>query len=544
MGRTVSAYLRALRAQEPSLMEELARIYGSDEELLAERRRAYEILLERFAEAYGEGPVWIARAPGRVNLMGRHVDHRGGFVNPIALNYETLLAARPRRDGLVRLANVEASLYPPQEFVLEEELPPRRLVEDDPRRRPEAWDRWTFERFQARREAGVERDWSNYLKAALVYFQDLFRHQRTFEGMEVMVYGNVPPSAGLSSSSSLLVAAAEMALALNGLSLPQEEFILHCGWGEWYVGTRGGSGDHAAIKLGRRGHLSHIGSRPFRVEYVPFPAEYRLLLADSKETAHKAGGARDHFNQRVAAYEIGFLLWQKEFPQHRERMVQLRDVNPETLGVPLAEIYRMVKALPERIGREALRERLPEQRERLEAIFASHAEPKEGYPVRGVCLFGIAECERSRLCVELLRRGEVAPFGQWMLRSHDGDRVSRWSPTGERIPWSTAVPDEQVEALIRWAKAGDPSAALHLQPGAYECSTERIDRMVDTVASLPGVAGAQLSGAGLGGAMMVLVHQDAVEAVQQALIEKVYQPLRLEPALYVCQPVAGSGLVG
>lgn len=94
---------------------------------------------------------------------------------------------------------------------------------------------------------------------------------------------------------------------------------------------------------------------------------------------------------------------------------------------------------------------------------------------------------------------------------------------------------EDVERVIR--------AQLHRQPGGYACSTPEIDEMVDLSLQVPGVVGAQLSGSGLGGCIMVLVHQDGVDSLHRLLTERFCGPKGPEPALTVSAPVKGSGLI-
>ncbi|MCS6861869.1 MAG: hypothetical protein NZT92_16305 [Abditibacteriales bacterium] len=513
----VQTWLRAFDGNQ--CLEWLASLYGEDEALLRERRAGYVAALRAFAHVFGDdAEVVIARAPGRINLMGRHVDHRGGHVNPMALNVETLLVAQPRDDDEIVAHNVEDA-FPPRRFRIREESPPTKI------RDLSEWDAWTMAKFRERQAAGTDKDWVNYLKAAAVYFQDAVRAM-PLRGMNAMVSGNVPRSAGLASSSALFMAMAEALLHLNGVTFDPREFVEHCGRGEWFVGTRGGSGDHAAIKFGRKGHVSHIGFFPSTVRHVPFPSAYRVIIANSREEAHKAGGARNRFNQCVACYEFGLMLMQENFPEYAPQLERLRDVNAERLGVSEAEIDRILDSLPERATRDELMKMLPPSRHaRLREIFAQHDEPADGYPIRDVCIFGVTECHRSRLCFELLERGDLQGFGEFMNVSHDGDRVA--PKTLER---------SNVATLQR-------SNALALRPGAYACSTPMIDRMVDIALSVDGVLGAQLSGAGLGGCIMILARCEAVEAVRTALEENYYRPLQREPGVYVCVPVEGSGVL-
>ncbi len=87
-------------------------------------------------------------------------------------------------------------------------------------------------------------------------------------GINMALSGNVPIAAGLSSSSTIVVATLQAAIALNNFDLTSQQFIDLCGEGEWFVGSRGGAGDHAAIYLGQRGKIAHVGYLPFRVEKI------------------------------------------------------------------------------------------------------------------------------------------------------------------------------------------------------------------------------------------------------------------------------------
>lgn len=90
----------------------LAEIYGED--MVEEKRSLYLSLLEKFIDIFGyEGNIVISRAPGRVNLMGRHVDYIGGPVNPIATHYEIISLVRKRDDDRVVLYNTDRSSINP-----------------------------------------------------------------------------------------------------------------------------------------------------------------------------------------------------------------------------------------------------------------------------------------------------------------------------------------------------------------------------------------------------------------------------------------------
>ena len=531
--RTVEEWLKIFDAWDPRLVRRFTEIYGDDPALHHERYGAYRDTLLEFARVYGpEAEVLIIRSPGRVNLMGRHVDHRGGHNNLMAINREVLMVVAERPDNNVALHNVDFQQFKFRTFNIGEVVASL------------DWDDWistinSETVLRMVREAGG--DWANYIKAAALRLQEKFRTRRV-RGMNVMVSGNIPMGAGLSSSSAMVVAAAEAICEVNGLNITPQQFVNLCGEGEWFVGTRGGSGDHAAIKLSRRGAIAHATFYPFDVESsVPFPEGYRVVVCASGIQAKKAENARDIFNQCIAAYEAGSLFFRQLLPERADRIVYLRDVNPATLGCSEADLLRLVRGLPDRIGRAELLERLDGQdTSQLETLFLSHAEPADGYRVRGVSLFGITECLRSRDCVEFLERDDVAGFGRLMVVSHDGDRVSRLDADGNRHALPLDVPDAHLDALIDICERGDDR--LMMVPGSYACSTPELDSMVDIALGIDGVAGAQLAGAGLGGCIMVLARQDAVDALEQAMIQRYYEPARREPQVQVCVPVEGSGI--
>jgi N-acetylgalactosamine kinase len=443
--------------------------------------------------------------------------------------------ARP--DDTVRLFNLDPERFPERSFSI------RGLVKDLP------WDDW-LSLVNSEKVLSMVRsyggDWSQYVMAPLLRLQKKF-HPMRLRGMDLIVSGNIPMAAGLSSSSSLVVGTAEAAIAASGLNTFPSQLVDLCGEGEWFVGTRGGSADHAAVKLGQKGRVIRVAFFDFAVEEsVPFPDDYVLAVCDSGISAKKTVNAKDQFNHRVCCYHLGFLLIRRLFPQYAPLLRKLRDVNVRNLRVPLSWIYRILLHLPEEATREALSDLLPDTD--LAPYFATHALPGDGrYPVRGVVLFGLAECERARRYTGLLRKNAAEEIGGLMNISHDGDRVARFNEKGEALPFQAPLSNQHLLGLMEDLESGDPErvmrAQLELQPGAYACSHPAIDRMVDIALSTPGVAGAQLAGAGLGGCMMVLTHRDVMPSLVRNLTEKYYLPSDRKPSVLPCRPIAGSGVL-
>ncbi|NLE43644.1 MAG: NTP transferase domain-containing protein [Chloroflexi bacterium] len=520
------------------LWRELADSYGDDASLINERAGAYADVLEYAGALLGwDQPVLLVHSPGRVNVMGRHIDHQGGNCNLMTIGRETLMVVHPREDDQVRLWNRDRDRFPERQFCVGE------LVAELP------WTDWlSLVNSQkvsemAAREGG---DWAQYAKAAVVRLQKQFP-TRKLRGMDVVVSGNIPLAAGLSSSSALVVATAEAMVGINRLNTFPAQFVDLCGEGEWFVGTRGGSADHAAIKMGQMGKVVQVAFFDFAVQdSVSFPEDYVLAVCNSGIQAQKTAGARDQFNHRIACYCIGFKLIRKLYPQFAPLLHHLRDVNVRTLGVPLSWIYRILLRLPECATRDELQSLLPD--DNLEPIFSMHALSEgDSYSVRGVVLFGLAEFERARLFVDVLKAGAIQGIGDLMNASHNGDRVAYLDPTGTMQPYDSQTSNGYLLDLIEDLESGDPTrvlrAQLQWQPGGYRCSVPEIDRMVDISLSVDGVVGAQLAGAGLGGCMMVLVHQSALPELTRTLTRQYYEPFNKPVSILPCRPVAGSGIL-
>ncbi len=492
---------------------ELEAIYGPGHPKVGGARRHLTAMVERYIRRFSDSPVVIARAPGRINLMGRHVDHQGGHANMVAIDRDTWMVAGTRPDRSVQLHDLASDRFPDRDFGL------KGLLDGFTGR----WQEFVDSEPVRTRAASAGGDWAQYVRGALARLQARSA-DRQLAGMNFVVSGDLPIAAGLSSSSSMVVSTMEAACALNDIVIPPVQFVELCGEAEWYVGTRGGAGDQAALKLARYGKVMPIGFFPLTVdEPAEFPAEYALIVCNSGISARKTDGARDRFNHRVACYFIGMELLRQAFPKDASQVEHLRDWNPDQLGMSEAELLAMVETLPERMSREEAERALPT--ESVDRILGTHSEEMGDYPVHSVVLYGIAECERSRRTGELLRNGRVEEFGRWMNVSHDGDRVMR--------------PD-QTDLTDQMDQVGKP---LVLQTGAYGCSVPEIDRMVDISLSVEGVLGAQISGAGLGGCIMAIARRESCASLQKALVDAYYEPAGIEPEVLVCTPVGGSGVL-
>jgi galactokinase len=264
---------------------------GGAAELLHEHARAFR---QRFGPG-GEPRLFFA--PGRVNLMGAHLDYNGGPVMPTAIDRGTFLAVRERRDARVRFASTLDGAQAELEVELDR-LPERRA------------GRWSDYPLGVLREV-----------VALAEAQGARGH-----GLDVLFGGNLPVGAGLSSSASICVAAACALDAVWGLGLPRIEIVHAALRAErGFVGVQCGIMDPYAVGLARQRSLLWLDCKDRSSEYLPLDHErLTIAVADTLVRRELAQGA---FNERVAQCRAAF----DALRQHQPDATCLRDVRYETL---------------------------------------------------------------------------------------------------------------------------------------------------------------------------------------------------------------------
>ncbi len=213
------------------------------------------------------GDVWEVRTPGRVNLIGEHIDYHLLPVMPMALKRGIHIAFRRREDNLIRAVSGDG--YPHREFEWVDPLTP-----------------------------AAPGDWVNYLMAAA---QAVAGKWGRGTGVDAAVVSDLPAAAGLSSSSALLVAFTLGLLRANGINATFEELMQVLPEGEYFVGTRGGGMDHAAVLASRQGCASLIGFAPLSVQRVPVPGDWGFVIAHCLVRAEKSGAMKEKYNSRRVA---------------------------------------------------------------------------------------------------------------------------------------------------------------------------------------------------------------------------------------------------
>jgi len=238
----------------------------------------------------------VLSVPGRVNLIGEHIDYHNLPVFPMAIQRRIWIATRPRTDQLIQVTS--SSGYDGREF------------------------EWV-----ARLASSTAGDWSNYVKAAAQAVGD---HWGVLNGIDAAVVSDLPPAAGLSSSSALLTGFTLAILRANGIATTFDELMQVLPEAEYFVGTRGGGMDHAAVLACKAGCALLVRFAPVSVLNVPIPAGWSFLIAHSLTTAEKSGAVRAEYNARRSAGQRA--LEMLGLPSYRAAVEQYTSGELETMA--------------------------------------------------------------------------------------------------------------------------------------------------------------------------------------------------------------------
>lgn len=294
-------------------------------------------LAQHFKDRFGSPPR-IFCAPGRVNLLGEHTDYNDGFVMPCAIGFSTRVAISSRPDRKLVIRSEEFS----EEFEFDlDNLPIR--------------------------GKGV---WSDYVLGVAVMLRQI---GHPTPGASLLVRGEVPIGAGLSSSAAIEVASALALMSLNGATLPLPEVAKLCQKAEnVFIGARVGIMDQFVSCLGKAGHALLLDCRSLEFKLIPIPQNVRLVICNTMVKHDHANGA---YNRRREECDEGVKLLSRWYPKIRA----LRDVSVEQLVQHKAEI-------PETIYKR--------------------------------CLHVVSENQRVLEGAQYLTDGDVERFGALMQQSH------------------------------------------------------------------------------------------------------------------------------
>lgn len=400
----------------------------------------------------------VARAPGRVNIIGEHTDYNGLPVLPTAIDREIAVAFAVSESPDVVLANAD-SRYGDRCFTMSGRIEPF--------------------------PAG---DWGNYAKAAAQALWNWAAEHSPdslpLRGIKACVGGTIPAASGLSSSSAMVVAGAFAVVHANDLGIGRAELAALLARAERYVGTEGGGMDQAASILSEPGCVLRIDFDPLRTQPVPVPDDCVFVICNSMVHADKAGSARLAYNTRVAECRIGVEML-KALARGQYPLVDD--------AVLLGDVMRLVPGWP------SLLEELPgggmsvadaarfcgmsegELRDRCLKLRDGSLldEPASGFQAAERCRHVLTESRRVDLAADAMRANRLDDLGRHMNDSHESCAVD------------------------------------------YEVSCEELDELVRLMRR-HGALGARLTGAGFGGCAVGVIRAPGAEALLEGVRRDYY----------------------
>lgn len=302
-----------------------------------------DVLLKEFVSIFGDVEhTQVFFAPGRVNLIGEHTDYNGGHVFPCALTIGTYAVARRNNGTTLRFYSMNFKSL----GVIEADI-----------------NHLTYQK---------EHDWANYPKGMLKILKDA--NFSIEEGMDILYYGNIPNSSGLSSSASIEVLTAFLCKSLFQLEIDQIQIALLAQKAEnTFIGVNCGIMDQFAIAKGKKDHAIFLDTATLSYEYAPITlAGMKIVIACSNK---KRGLGDSKYNERRRECEEAL-----EFLQTKLDIQSLGDLTEDAF--------------------DAIKEAIPDDIRRKRA---KHA---------------VYENQRTMKAVKALKENDIERFGELMIESH------------------------------------------------------------------------------------------------------------------------------
>ena len=284
-------------------------------------------LTTRFFELYGnpEEKPRCFFAPGRVNLIGEHTDYNGGFVLPCALQYGTYLLIRPSADQVIRLSSTN--------MAFSAEIPITEITKK------------------------VGNQWVNYPLGIFNQFREL---NISLTGFDMLYSGDIPNSAGLSSSASIEMATAyALTVMLNATELEMIDLVKLSQRAEnEFIGVNCGIMDMFAVGMGKKDYAIFLNCNTLEYKRVSLVLNgFRLIIANTNK---QRGLADSKYNERVAECQLAVTYLSLQTPISR-------------LGeLSFMQFYKMQDTIPDELIRRRARHVLSENQRVLNAVACLH----------------------------------------------------------------------------------------------------------------------------------------------------------------------------
>ncbi|KAH8803244.1 ribosomal protein S5 domain 2-type protein [Xylogone sp. PMI_703] len=498
------------------------------EDAIPVQTERWQSLLKQFKARYGHDADFVARSPGRVNIIGEHIDYSLYSVLPMAITADALLAVSTSVDTQkdpaaktykIRVANVISDRFPPHEFDI-----PYDEVEIDAR----------------------VHEWTNYFKSGLRGALELLRkkHGNDFrpKSMEILMDGTVPAGGGLSSSAAFVSSSALAVMYANGEEVVDKTELTELAIvSERAVGVNSGGMDQSASVFSLRGSALYVSFVPsLTARSVSFPKtepELSFVIAQSFVASDKQVTGPVCYNLRVVECTLAAAYLQAAV--NKSAGALQTDASP--LKVSLRGFHNSYLAK----SNKSLSEQLSE----LIELTKSTLTKEEGYTreeIAGVIGLSVDELNKRFTSTFPVRATHFKLRQRALHVYEEALRVLQFmdlleNPSAQLDKDAGSSTESYNRALGDLMNATQDSCR-----DLYECSCPELDELC-TIARKAGSYGSRLTGAGWGGCSVHLVPADKVDAVKQAWEKEYYSKVDLteqqrEAAVVVSKPGSGSAV--
>ncbi|KUJ07480.1 Galactokinase [Mollisia scopiformis] len=494
------------------------------EDAIPSQKTRWETLLKGFKNNYGTLPDFVSRSPGRVNIIGEHIDYSLYSVLPMAITADVILAVKVIDDSQapegcykIKVSNILDSRFPSHEFDI-----PYESVEID---------------------AKVH-EWTNYFKSGLRGALELLRKKHGADykpkSMEILMDGTVPAGGGLSSSAAFVSASALAVMYANGEHSVDKTALTELAIvSERAVGVNSGGMDQSASVFSLRGSalfVSFVPSLVARPVYFPkTDPELSFVIAQSFVTSNKQVTGPVCYNLRVvecslAASYLHAVLNKSSAPLPA-------DAGP--LGLSLHGFHDVYFANTKLSIEEQLTE--------LIALTKSTLPKEEGYTreeIASAIGISVSELDARYTSIFPVRADKFKLRERALHVYSEALRVLQFLSLLESP--SSHISGSNTEAYNQ--KLGDlMNQTQDSCRDVYECSCPEIDQLC-AIARKAGSYGSRLTGAGWGGCSVHLVPAGKVDAVREAWEKEYYSKMDLNEeqkaaAVVVSKPGSGSAVL-
>ncbi|KAK0627278.1 ribosomal protein S5 domain 2-type protein [Immersiella caudata] len=537
MGEPVEAELVPITA-------ELNDIYHDDE--IREESDRWIRLYNEFIKVFGSTPQLIARSPGRVNIIGEHIDYSLFPVLPMAIHADTLVAMETKEtetEGCfkVQIANLDGQQFPKESW---EEANDSDIAIDE-----------------------KTHAWTNYFRAGLRGALKLLREKNGSgwqpRSMSIMVHGTVPPAGGLSSSAALVTACSLAVLYGQGMKRVEKlELTRLAIESERAVGVNSGGMDQSASVMSVKDAALYVQFAPsLSVRHVEFPKTNPplvFMIAQSFVKADKKVSGPFHYNLRVVECTLAALMLLRQLLPKDEKLPNPLPQDDSPLNISLGAVSDLFWT--NLYSDEHTRKRYPDAAEagvgmiqRLD-FFANElidkVLPSETYSKKAIAdTLGVTEDDLDQ---NFIKKRFPVPAERFRLRDRakhvfsEAARVYKFMDLLETGPKAGESDLQFAERLGDLLNQSQQSCRDN-----FDCSTQDLD-LICMHARDAGSLGSRLTGAGWGGATVHLVPASKVNSVRNALQRNYYHDMwvdgkRLTPeeianAVIVTRPGSGSAI--